>query len=298
MKKITAPKQIVTILFIMIIFAIGMISTSLLWNSNASTMAEDALEQARIVARSIDSRRLATLNGEELDLGSPDYLRIKEQLTRIRLSHRTCRFLYLMGRRHDGTVFFHLDSQPEYSEDYAPPGLIYDEVSPEYLAVFDTGVESTVGPIKDRWGTLITSLVPIYGHDNERMIAVLGMDIDAKDWNRKLISQCIRPIAMTLLIILLAIMLLILDMSRQKLRTQYDEKYQIAADLQKALHHVSKLEGLLPMCAWCNRIRDAQGHWDDLETYIEKYSEAHFSHGICEECADKHYGDRSWYKKS
>jgi hypothetical protein len=49
-------------------------------------------------------------------------------LTQIRQAHGTCRFLYLMGRKSDGSVFFFLDSQPLDSEDYAPPGLIYEEI--------------------------------------------------------------------------------------------------------------------------------------------------------------------------
>ena len=96
------------------------------------------MEQALLVARSINHKRLEKLKGNSTDLDSPDYIRIKEQLTRIRHGHGTCRFLYLMGRKTDGTVFFFIDSQPPDSEDYAPPGLVYDEVSEEYLYTFDT----------------------------------------------------------------------------------------------------------------------------------------------------------------
>ncbi len=44
------------------------------------------------------------------------------------------------------------------------------------------------------------------------------------------------------------------------------------------------LSGYIPICAWCKKIRDDQGHWKDLETFIATHSRAHFSHGICPAC--------------
>ena len=38
------------------------------------------------------------------------------------------------------------------------------------------------------------------------------------------------------------------------------------------------------MCAWCKKIRDEKGHWETVEDYVEKHSEARFSHGICPVC--------------
>ena len=45
------------------------------------------------------------------------------------------------------------------------------------------------------------------------------------------------------------------------------------------------LSGLLPMCAWCKKIRNEAGTWEQLETYIRNHSEAEFTHGMCQECA-------------
>ena len=44
------------------------------------------------------------------------------------------------------------------------------------------------------------------------------------------------------------------------------------------------LRGLLPICAWCKKIRDDKGYWKQLEDYMEQHSEAHFTHGMCAEC--------------
>jgi K+-sensing histidine kinase KdpD len=63
---------------------------------------------------------------------------------------------------------------------------------------------------------------------------------------------------------------------------------KLNADLQAALKEVKQLSGLLPICAWCKRIRDDEGDWQQIETYITIHSEADFTHGICPDCARKH----------
>jgi DNA-binding response OmpR family regulator len=52
--------------------------------------------------------------------------------------------------------------------------------------------------------------------------------------------------------------------------------------------HVQRLEGLLPICAYCKRIRDAVEQWHPIEAYVEARSDAQFSHGYCRECYEKH----------
>lgn len=52
-------------------------------------------------------------------------------------------------------------------------------------------------------------------------------------------------------------------------------------------NEITALSGLLPICAWCKKIRDDQGYWKQLESYIETHSEAVFSHGMCPECLTK-----------
>ncbi|MBN1851052.1 MAG: transporter substrate-binding domain-containing protein [Deltaproteobacteria bacterium] len=63
------------------------------------------------------------------------------------------------------------------------------------------------------------------------------------------------------------------------------------SELQKALAEVKTLSGLLPICSYCKKIRDDQGYWEQIEIYISQHSNAEFSHGICKECAQKHYPD-------
>lgn len=53
---------------------------------------------------------------------------------------------------------------------------------------------------------------------------------------------------------------------------------------------VKMLEGLLPVCSYCKKIRDEGDHWQQMEAYITKHSEAKFTHGICPECARRYFG--------
>jgi hypothetical protein len=59
------------------------------------------------------------------------------------------------------------------------------------------------------------------------------------------------------------------------------------SDLKKAMAEVRTLKGLLPICAWCKKIRTECGEWVELESFITTHSEAHFSHGLCSDCAPK-----------
>ncbi len=232
----TTSKIKILPLFLAAVFLPGLFLTWYTWGSTTQRLKENALEQARLIGRSINVERIKNLKGNPTDLNSIDYLRIKEQLFQIRQSHSTCRFLYLMGRKKDGTVFFYLDSQLTSSKDYAPPGLVYKEVSREYLHHFDTGKEGTVGPITDRWGTLVTSLIPIYSKDSDKLTAVLGMDIDARDWAEKAILQCLLPIGLTFFIMFLTTALLLLQDNRRIIKRQNEEILNRHAEGKRLLH--------------------------------------------------------------
>jgi len=65
------------------------------------------------------------------------------------------------------------------------------------------------------------------------------------------------------------------------------ELRRVAARLADALAQVKTLQGLLPICAWCKRIRDDKGYWSQVEKYFHDHTGADFSHGICPECLKK-----------
>jgi len=69
------------------------------------------------------------------------------------------------------------------------------------------------------------------------------------------------------------------------------QREALIVDLQAALDNVVTLEGLLPVCSYCEKIRNDSGYWQRLEEYIESHSKAKFTHGICNDCLDTHFPD-------
>lgn len=69
------------------------------------------------------------------------------------------------------------------------------------------------------------------------------------------------------------------------------EREKLIEELRKALSDVKTLSGLIPICSICKKIRDDKGYWNQIEAYIQKHSDAQFSHGICDDCVSKHYPD-------
>ncbi len=78
---------------------------------------------------------------------------------------------------------------------------------------------------------------------------------------------------------------------RGRIRRLQARERELAARVDRALADLKVLHGLLPICAWCKKIRDDQGYWTQMEAYIKDHSEAVFSHGMCPDCLREHYAD-------
>lgn len=69
------------------------------------------------------------------------------------------------------------------------------------------------------------------------------------------------------------------------------ERDQMISKLQHALATIKTLQGMLPICSNCKKIRDDKGCWEEVELYVKKHSDAEFTHGICPDCERLLYGD-------
>ena len=67
------------------------------------------------------------------------------------------------------------------------------------------------------------------------------------------------------------------------------ERESLIKELQDALAKVKTLSGLIPICAWCKKIRSDQGYWQTVEEYIKEHSQAEFTHGMCPDCQEKYF---------
>jgi DNA-binding NtrC family response regulator len=75
-------------------------------------------------------------------------------------------------------------------------------------------------------------------------------------------------------------------LERNKIRIELNDTVD---KLNKALENIKTLNGLLPICAQCKRIRDDEGYWQQIEKYFTERSDVEFSHGICPNCIKKLY---------
>ncbi|MFY9800620.1 MAG: PAS domain-containing sensor histidine kinase [Methanoregula sp.] len=195
------------IIAVILILASGLALTVWTVQREDNLLRDNLLAKTSSLERGISPGQVNLLTGTEADLVSPEYQALKRQLTLMRSSNPEIRFIYLMGQKPDGTVFFFVDSEPPESEAYSPPGQIYPEAGDVLLNTFASGERNTVGPAPDRWGTWVSGLVPIRDPGTGRVIAVFGADTDSLDWSIQIIkASAAAVIAMLLLLLLLLIL--------------------------------------------------------------------------------------------
>ncbi len=70
------------------------------------------------------------------------------------------------------------------------------------------------------------------------------------------------------------------------------------AELEKALLEIKQLKGILPICASCKKVRNDKGYWQQVEVYLQKVTDAEFSHGLCPDCAEHALSDLEEYRRT
>ena len=65
------------------------------------------------------------------------------------------------------------------------------------------------------------------------------------------------------------------------------ERDELVAELQQALAEIKTLRGFIPICAWCHKVRDDTGFWQQIEKYLDERTDATFSHSICPACHER-----------
>jgi hypothetical protein len=83
-----------------------------------------------------------------------------------------------------------------------------------------------------------------------------------------------------------------------KIKQENLAKEELILNLQKALAEVKTLSGMLPICAWCKKIRNDEGYWQKIEAYLKSHSNLDFTHSICNDCAKKEYPELYPYFKN
>lgn len=99
----------------------------------------------------------------------------------------------------------------------------------------------------------------------------------------------ITAIAIALTIVAINVYQKINQQQQEEIVARHEELLRQNSKLEHALGHVRTLQGVLPICMHCHKIRTDEESWQRIESYIEAHSDALVSHGLCPECLSKHY---------
>ncbi len=133
------------------------------------------------------------------------------------------------------------------------------------------------------------------------------IDNETRRMQKSHATQKFRSLFVTLFFVVVAILIIIFfegQLSRlildyeKRIKTQMDSILEEKAKVEKVLSEVKELKGMLPICSKCKKIRDDQGYWKHIESYIKHHTDVDFSHGLCPECLESLYGEQEWYKKA
>ena len=180
-------------------------------------LRENLLQQTRRVAQVIPLDRLRVLHGNRSDEQKPEYRRLKAQLMAAQQIDPDWEWIYLMGRKSGGAVYFQMDSEAYDAPDPSPPGQLYAEASPLLHQVFDTRIAATEGPIPDRWGVWVSAFVPLVDPKTGRLVTVVGIDVEASTWRWKTLRAGIVPTLATAALLAILLTGYRLERKRKKL---------------------------------------------------------------------------------
>jgi hypothetical protein len=87
----------------------------------------------------------------------------------------------------------------------------------------------------------------------------------------------------------LALVVISIALHRLRIRHHIRTQTELQERIAEAVADIKTLRGLLPICAWCRKVRDDSGYWSRLDEYVSEHTHAEFSHGICPECREKRF---------
>ncbi len=190
--------------------------------------------------------------------------------------------------------FFHLSKIKIYSKDrkivYSTDGKIIGQINRGNAALESAlkgkGVSelhkgSEVWDLEDEQKVdraIVETYLPVRDRNND-VIGVFELYLDFTIYRQE-IKKLLDASMGALIIILVCVFGSLLYFMRRASKVIYSRTQELRI-----------LSGLLPMCSFCKKIRNNDGQWESIETYITARSESKFSHSICPECKEKHYSD-------
>lgn len=207
MSKLPGKKRIgstTLIVVSVVVLLVGIVASGFTYLAIDRSGRQSILDRARTMTAILPTERLSALSGDEQDLERSEYKEFKRLLTDARAANSDVRFIYLISKQGDNLVFL-VDSEPASSEDYSPPGQVYDEAPLPMRESFRDGIARSDGPTRDRWGVWVSGYVPVTNAYGE-VDALLGIDLPADDFITDALAYASLPflVALMIFVVLLA----------------------------------------------------------------------------------------------
>ncbi len=216
----------------LLILAAGYYYAYSVWEGQTRAMSQQAVGFAEAASSFLSREDLAALDGNESDLTKPGYLSIKENLVELKEKSKAA-FAYLM-RLEGSQLIILVDSEPEDSKDYSPPGQVYYEATDVDFVPFRSGSSILTEPVTDRWGSWRSALVPIKDRESGQVMAIIGIDYSTDSWSAS-INRAVLPSILTVISILsLTLALYSLALKTVSLKST-SEKLRQSEELFRAL---------------------------------------------------------------
>ncbi|MDH5570578.1 MAG: DUF3365 domain-containing protein [Gammaproteobacteria bacterium] len=293
------------------------ISVSLSWSWNLHTLEQHvlslALERGRYTFKIIEATRfwlaehgVAYVARSKATPSNP-YLDVPEknistpsgiELTAINPAYMTRQLTEILRNKHN--LLVHLTSLKPIN-----PGNVADPWETRALTQFEDDEEEKLELIQNNKKDLVRYMAPLYvksacmechekqGYKIGDVRGGISVTFDFAPFLKSTTAQRqnihnIHMTGWTILSILTVITLRLIRRHELTLEHARDHAEHLVKErtreLQTALDEIKSLKGIIPICSYCHKIRDDEGAWERMESYISKHSDASFSHGICPEC--------------
>ncbi|MFV5697967.1 hypothetical protein ACM55H_06320 [Flavobacterium sp. ZT3R17] len=196
MKKIHLQKTVSILIFIL-----GIVYLYFTWMRFKDNRADNVLQIAKSIEVSLPKKDINKLEVKLSDINKPQYQDLKNTLKEVIKINPKASFAYLYTQK-NGKIYFIVDSEPETSKNYSPPGQEYTEADEPTYQAFNDGKDIITEPSSDRWGTWVSAYIPIKDKITGKTIAVYGMDFDAKSWDNDLLIEVIESSLLVLLFLI------------------------------------------------------------------------------------------------
>jgi K+-sensing histidine kinase KdpD len=264
-EQLKKPKQSLYYVLIAVIILISASSAFYIYKKVESTSIQHLLDRINTLGAVIPAEQMQQIAGAESDLENPAYQKIKQMMMDVAAANPDLRWVYMMGQRDDKSIFIYGDSEDPSSEDYAPPGLPYEEASEKMYQVFEDG-KSVTEPTHDRWGKWISAYAPIINKTTGEVVAFVGIDITANEYMKEKLMYSSLPL-------LVGLFLLTLVYSIQYSRNrEFHHVEQRAEFLSVATHEVrTPLNGIRWALEKFIKEKAEALHTEDRSTILQVY---------------------------